>query len=171
MVVSRPSGLFTVTPVVGSLMAYYRVKTLLAHGDTSQINQLGNANTDWFGLVDRTAFGQDHNFAVSGTGGSNRYRLSLGYLNQDGIIQGTSTQRISLGFNYDQRVLNDRLSVRTNLKGSRSFDQFPPDRRNDEPQNYSDESRSGLHRKSYDRDSCRARQPIRRLTPSSASGA
>jgi len=116
----------SVTRLPSMLNAAQFRAAVLAHGDTSQINQLGSANTDWFGLVDRTAFGQDHNFAVSGTGGSNRYRLSLGYLNQDGIIKGTTTQRISLGFNYDQRLLNDRLGVRTNLKGSRAFDQFTP---------------------------------------------
>src|SRR5213082_3683453 len=62
----------SVTRLPSMLNAAQFRAAVLAHGDTSQINQLGSANTDWFGLVDRTAFGQDHNFAVSGTGGSNR---------------------------------------------------------------------------------------------------
>jgi iron complex outermembrane receptor protein len=90
------------------------------------VAQLGNANTNWFGLVDRTAFGQEHNLAISSAGQTSNYRLSFGYLNQDGIIQGTTTQRLSLGFNYEQRLFNDRLDVRTNLKGSRAYDRFTP---------------------------------------------
>ena len=27
------------------------------------VAQLGTANTDWFGLIDRTAYGQEHNLA------------------------------------------------------------------------------------------------------------
>jgi iron complex outermembrane receptor protein len=92
----------------------------------SNVSQLGSANTDWFSLIDRTAFGQEHNLAISSAGATSSYRLSLGYLNQDGIIRGTSTQRISLGFNYDQRLFSDRLDVKTNLKGSRAYDEFTP---------------------------------------------
>jgi len=92
----------------------------------ANVGQLGTANTDWFGVVDRTAFGQQHDVVVSGAGSSNTYRLSLGYLNQDGIIKGSSTQRASLGFNYDQRLFDDHMSVRTSLKGSRTVDQFLP---------------------------------------------
>ncbi len=99
---------------------------VIAHADTSRQNQLLNANTNWFGLVDRSAFAQEHNLAISSAGASSSYRLSLGYLNQDGIIQGTNTQRLSLGFNYDQRLFGDRLDVKTNLKGSRAYDQFTP---------------------------------------------
>lgn len=90
------------------------------------VGQLRNAKTDWFGMVDRTAFGQQQNVAVTGFGASNNYRLSLGYLNQDGVIQSTTAQRISLAASYTQRLLNDRVGVRASLIGSRLFDQFTP---------------------------------------------
>ena len=90
------------------------------------LSQLANANTDWFSVVDRTGFGQQHDVVVSGAGQSNNYRLSIGYLKQNGIIQGSSTERVSLGFNYAQRLFDDRMSVRTSLKGSRTLDQFLP---------------------------------------------
>ncbi len=76
--------------------------------------------------MDRAGFGQQHDAVVSGAGAGNNYRLSVGYLNQDGIIRGSSTERASLGFNYEQRLFDDRMSVRTNLKGSRTLDQFLP---------------------------------------------
>jgi iron complex outermembrane receptor protein len=89
-------------------------------------NQLMGANTDWFSQVDRTGIGTDHNLSVSGAGQSNAYRLSLGFLNQQGIIKASSTERVSLGLNYSQKLFSDRLDVNTNLRGSRSLDQFAP---------------------------------------------
>jgi TonB-linked SusC/RagA family outer membrane protein len=90
------------------------------------VAQLQNENTDWFGQVDRTAFGQEHNLAVSGATERTNWRLSGGFLNQDGIIRGTTTERISLGLSLQQRLLKDRLDVRANLKGSRAKDLFTP---------------------------------------------
>jgi len=87
---------------------------------------LFGANTDWFGQIDRTAYGQEHNFAVTNSTNDMRYRLSLGYLNQDGIIQASATKRVSLGLNYTQQMFNDRLNLTTSIRGSRSVDQFTP---------------------------------------------
>ncbi len=88
--------------------------------------QLLNANTDWLRVIDRPAYGQEHSLAVSGAGESMDYRLSVNFLDQDGILQGTNTQRISLGLNYNQRLLNDQLSLRAHLRGSRAADEFTP---------------------------------------------
>ncbi len=90
------------------------------------VGQLQTANTDWFSLVDRTAYGQEHNLAVSGSGETMNWRLSGGLLNQDGIIRGTTTERISLGLNLEQRLFKDRLDLRTNIRGSRAKDLFTP---------------------------------------------
>jgi iron complex outermembrane receptor protein len=89
-------------------------------------NQLGNANTDWFDLVDRTAVGQEHNVAFTSSSESMNYRLSLGYLNQDGVIQGTTAERLSAALNYDQRLFDDHLLVKSSLKGARTEDRFTP---------------------------------------------
>jgi TonB-linked SusC/RagA family outer membrane protein len=88
--------------------------------------QLRNANTDWFGLIDRTGFGQEHNMAVSGAGSGMDYRVSLNFLDQRGIIDRNSTRRIALAANYNQRLANDRLNLRFNLRGSRADDKFTP---------------------------------------------
>jgi len=90
------------------------------------VSQLGTANTNWFDQVSRTGFGQAHNLSVSGAGEASSWRLSFGYLNQDGIIRGTTAERLSIGLNYSQRLFNDRLNVRTSLRGSRTNDQFTP---------------------------------------------
>jgi TonB-linked SusC/RagA family outer membrane protein len=88
--------------------------------------ELLNANTDWFDQVDRTAYGQEHNVAVSGAGAGMDYRVSLNFLDQKGVIDNNSTRRLSLGANYNQRLANDRLNLRFNLRGSRADDRFTP---------------------------------------------
>jgi iron complex outermembrane receptor protein len=92
----------------------------------AKVASLGSANTDWLGLVDRTAYGQEHNLSVTNAGERTYYRLALGYLHQDGVIRATTTERLSLGLNYQQRLLDDHLDIRANLKGSRANDRFTP---------------------------------------------
>jgi len=92
----------------------------------TRVDSLLGQNTDWLRLIDRTAYGQEHNLSVTSASGDMSYRLSLGYLNQKGIIRSSSTDRLSLGLNYQQRLFNDRLSLSTNVRGSRALDQFTP---------------------------------------------
>lgn len=90
------------------------------------VGQLQTATTNWFNQVTRAAFGQEHNVSLSNASESMFYRLSLGYLDQDGILLGTTAQRLSLGLSYQQRLFDDRLNVRVNMKGSRASDLFTP---------------------------------------------
>lgn len=90
------------------------------------VPQLGAASTNWFDEVGQTGFGQEQNFAMSGSTANSNYRFSANYLDQEGVILNTSTQRITLGVNYDQRLINDALSLKFNLRGSRAEDQLTP---------------------------------------------
>ena len=90
------------------------------------VSQLGNANTDWYDLIGRTAYGQEHNLSVTGSGNSMNWRLSGGFLRQDGVIQGTTTERLSIGANFQQLLFDDRLDIRAFQRGSRTFDRFTP---------------------------------------------
>jgi iron complex outermembrane receptor protein len=109
-----------------SMLNAEQFRTAVEQHAPSKVAQLQNANTDWFGAIDRTGFGQEHNAAVSGGSPSMDYRLSLNFLDQKGIIQRNSTRRIGLGANYSQRLANDRLNLRFNLRGSRADDKFTP---------------------------------------------
>jgi iron complex outermembrane receptor protein len=90
----------------------------------SKVSSLGSANTSWLDLITRTAFGQEQNVSLTNAGERSYYRLSFGYLNQNGIIKGTTTERLSMGLNYDQHLLGEHLDIKANLKGSRANDQF-----------------------------------------------
>jgi len=115
----------SVTRLPSMLTAAQFRAAVTAH-DAAALPQLGTANTDWFGLVDRTAMGRQQNVSFAGAGPTNDYRFSLGYNDQQGILQGNSTQQIQLRLNYGQRFYDDRLTVRANVAGSRAFDKFTP---------------------------------------------
>jgi TonB-linked SusC/RagA family outer membrane protein len=88
--------------------------------------KLGTANTDWRDQIQRSAIGQDHLLALAGGRDDLHYRLSLGYLDQDGVLEGSSSQRTSLALSYGDLILNQKLDVRANIKGSRTDDHFTP---------------------------------------------
>ena len=87
---------------------------------------LGSASTDWRDAIARSAVGQEHTLAFSGGSGGMNYRLSLGYLDQGGVIRSSETERVSAALAYSQLFLNDQLRVQANLRGSRTADEFTP---------------------------------------------
>ena len=87
---------------------------------------LGNANTDWLELIQRDAGGMEHNIGFAGQRQDLAYRLGLGYLDQDGVLRGTRTQRLSASINSDDRFFGEKLNLRLHLKGSRAKDAFTP---------------------------------------------
>jgi iron complex outermembrane receptor protein len=90
------------------------------------LSQLQNENTDWYGAIDRTGFGQEHNVALSGGGAKNDYRVSFNFLDQRGIVDANSARRYGLGLNFNQRLADDRLNLRLSVRGSRTDDRFTP---------------------------------------------
>lgn len=90
------------------------------------VNQLQNESTNWFDQVTQNGFGQEHNLSLSNMGDASNWRLGFGYLNQEGIIQGSTAERMSLSLNYQQMLFDDRLELRANVKGSRTEDLFTP---------------------------------------------
>jgi iron complex outermembrane receptor protein len=99
-------------------------KYVLASGDSAHIALLGNANTNWQDLIYRTALSTDNNLSVSGSFKKMPYRLSVGYLNQDGILRTDNLQRMSAALSLSPRLLNNHLKIDLNLKGSVSKTRF-----------------------------------------------
>jgi TonB-dependent starch-binding outer membrane protein SusC len=93
---------------------------VLAQGNPSQIARLGTANTDWQNEIYQVAIASDNN--LSGRGSFNLgkttfpYRVSLGYLNQDGILKTGNLQRIAASANLAPTFLNNHLKVEINAK-------------------------------------------------------
>jgi len=92
----------------------------------SRLSMLGTASTDWRGAVERNGVGQEHQLSFAGAGAANNYRLSLGWLDQEGVVRGSETKRASVAFNYNQRLFGDRLNLRASARGTRNDDQYTP---------------------------------------------
>lgn len=103
-----------------------RFRDVVQNQAPSVAGDLGVANTDWQDRIQRTGYGQQHNLSVARGYEDSDYRLSLGYTDRKGILQDSETERISLSFNYTQNLLDDQLTVRTNVKGSKNTETFEP---------------------------------------------
>ena len=85
---------------------------------------LGDANTDWQELIYQSAFMTDNNLAFSGGIAGLPYRLSLGYLNQDGILKRDNMQRASVALNLSPTLFDNHLTINTNIKYSNTQNFF-----------------------------------------------
>lgn len=97
-----------------------------AKGTASQVALLGKESTDWQDQVFRNAFAQDFNLSATGAFGQGKFpfRLSGGYLNQDGILKTGNFQRMTGALNLSPSFFNNKLKVDLNLKGSRTTNAF-----------------------------------------------
>ena len=84
------------------------------------IPALGTASTDWYDLSTEAAFGQEYTAAVSGGGEKMDFRVSLGYLSQNGAVRETGIDRATLNFAYNQLLFADRLSLQAKVLGART---------------------------------------------------
>ena len=80
-------------------------------------------DTKWQDEIYRTAFTEEINASVTGGYVSGNktfkmpYRVSAGYLNNDGTLKTTNMNRGSLGVNLTPTLLDDRLTINLNGKG------------------------------------------------------
>ncbi|HEX4956670.1 MAG TPA: TonB-dependent receptor [Lacibacter sp.] len=88
----------------------------------SIVAKLGKSNTDWQDQIYRSAIGQDYNLSAAGAvfNGKWPFRLSGGFLNQDGILKTDNFKRLSGAINLSPRFFNDKLKVDFNFKMART---------------------------------------------------
>lgn len=51
-------------------------------------------------------------------------RLSVGYLNQDGILKTNNIERTTLGLNINPRLFDNHLAININAKGTYAENRF-----------------------------------------------
>jgi TonB-dependent starch-binding outer membrane protein SusC len=93
-------------------------------GNTTQKAQIGKANTNWQNEIYQTALATDNNISLTGGIKGLPYRLSYGYLNQQGVLKTDHLERNSLSLNLSPVVLNGSLKIDLNLKGTISKYRF-----------------------------------------------
>ena len=94
------------------------------YGDNADaVAALGNANTNWQDQIYQTAFAEEINASLTGGYVSKEsnfkmpYRVSAGFLNNNGTLKTTGMSRATVGFNLTPTLLNDRLTINLNGKG------------------------------------------------------
>ena len=86
-------------------------------GSNGYKNLLGKANTDWQDKIYQNAMGYDNN--LSATGAILKvlpFRLSVGYLSQEGTLLTDKFSRATASLNLSPKFMNDHLSVNLNVK-------------------------------------------------------
>jgi TonB-linked SusC/RagA family outer membrane protein len=74
-------------------------------------------NTNWFDIMFKTAPIQEHNVRLSGGTDKTTYALSLGYLDQEGVLLGTNARKYSLNANYTFNITK-KLRAGFNVAGT-----------------------------------------------------
>jgi TonB-linked outer membrane protein, SusC/RagA family len=87
-------------------------------GNSTYKNLLGTSNTNWQEEIYRKAIGNDNTISASGSAGPVPFRLSLGYLTQEGVLLKNKFDRLSSALNLSPKFFNDHLSVNLNVKAS-----------------------------------------------------
>ena len=97
-----------------------QMRALIADKKPSMSNLLGTGklNTNWQDEVLRNAFAQEVNLGIAGAimNGKLPFRLSGGFLNQDGLILTDNFKRTTGALNLSPSFFNNKLKVDINLK-------------------------------------------------------
>ena len=123
--VDMTASLKTVAKKVDVLSADgFRDFFMANYGDNADaVAALGNANTKWQDEIYQTAFAEEINASVTGGYVAKEadfkmpYRVSAGFLNNDGNLKTTGMNRGTLSMNLTPTLLNDRLTINLNGKG------------------------------------------------------
>ncbi len=83
-------------------------------------------NVDAFGEILQTGMTNNHSLAVNGGNADGSYRISLGYLNQEGIVKENELRRLSANISGGFKFLeNKRLGIDFNVITSQTRDNGP----------------------------------------------
>ncbi len=85
---------------------------------------MGDASTNWQKEIYKAAVATDNNLSISGALKNMPYRISAGYLNQDGILKTDNLKRMSAGVSITPYLFDRHLKIDVNLKGAVSNTRF-----------------------------------------------
>ncbi|WP_290271009.1 SusC/RagA family TonB-linked outer membrane protein [Algibacter miyuki] len=74
-----------------------------------------NASTNWQDEIYQTALVNNYNLGISGGAGTTTYNVSLGYLDQEGVVKTTGHEKVTGRFSVNTSVLEDRLKFQANM--------------------------------------------------------
>lgn len=81
-------------------------------------------NTDWLSLMFGSAPTQNHNLTFSGGSNATRYNLSMGYVNQEGVMKGFDYEKFNVRLNLNSE-LNKRVKFGANFSAKKGVKTAP----------------------------------------------
>lgn len=82
----------------------------------SKLGPLTGEGTNWQDEIYRTAISHDHNITVQGGLKNMPYRVTLGYTNQEGILDTSNFERYTASVNLSPSFLDNHLTFNINAK-------------------------------------------------------
>ena len=79
-----------------------------------------SVNNNWQDQVQRTGFSHNHNIYFGGNTGPTVFGASINYLNNQGIMKGSSLERTTIRGNIEHHLFNDRLKLGLNIMNASS---------------------------------------------------
>ncbi len=86
-------------------------------GSDTSVLDLGG-NTDWQDFIYRNGFSSEYHAAFGGGGEDGGYRFSVGYIDQEGIIEKSGLERLTARFNGRYNFFEDKLKMNIQLNVS-----------------------------------------------------
>src|SRR4030095_9202264 len=102
------------------------VQQQVASGALNPAPSLGTANTDWEKEVTRTGYSQNHNISFAGGTEATKYRASLNYFEQQGVVVSSGLKRYQGRLNGLHSTFGGKLGVSLNLAASRVNNDYIP---------------------------------------------
>ena len=79
---------------------------------------LGPANTNWQDAIYQSAWTSDNNVSVTGSAKNLPYRVSIGYLDQQGTLKTSNLSRNSASIGLSPQLFDNHLRINLNVKGT-----------------------------------------------------
>lgn len=93
-------------------------------GDKTAVDNKGNTN--WQDQIFRTGVSQDYNLGYGGGNDNTRYRATVGYSDQKGIVQNSGLSRFTGRLNLSQDLFKDKVIIDLSLTGSSVKNTYAP---------------------------------------------
>lgn len=97
----------------GELRAY-----LTANNKSINPQDDDDVDNNWQKVVSRIGISHNHNIALLANTGKTSYDASVNYLQNQGIIKGSSLERLTLRGRVEQKAFNDRLKLSISISNS-----------------------------------------------------
>lgn len=101
------------------------VERAVAGGASESAVNFGGS-TDWQDQIFQTGLSQSHNLSFGGGSEKTLFRFSLGYLDQDGIVEKSDFERYSARVNGSHQFIQDKLKLDFQITGSRTENENVP---------------------------------------------